>query len=142
MTIIIHCVTFSLTFFGTKLFVHKSANETIVHFHSKSYSIEKHFLIQACQFLNPEILNFISFWSFSIRDFPILLKNHLLSNSQALLLLIVIFFIQFFSHPAFLLCSYFHSICHSKTLHFDLHQVFHYFLGFVHSTQQIVFSDQ
>ena len=52
--------------------------------------------MQACQFFNPETLNSISFWSFPIRDFPTLLRNHLLSNNQALLLPLVIFFLQFF----------------------------------------------
>ena len=30
--------------FGTKLFLHKSTNQAIVHIHSKSYSIEKQFV--------------------------------------------------------------------------------------------------
>ena len=52
--------------------------------------------MQVCQFFSPETLNSISSWSFPIRDFPTLLRNHILSNNQALLLLIDIFFLQFF----------------------------------------------
>ena len=47
------------------------------------------------QSLNLETQNFISSWSFPIRDFPTLFRNYILSKNQALLLLIVIFFFEF-----------------------------------------------
>ena len=65
--------------------------------------------MQACQFLNPENLNSISSRSLPIRDFPTLLRKHLLSKNQALLPLFFFFFFFFFN---------FHSKCNSKTLDF------------------------
>ena len=62
--------------------------------------------IQVCQFSNPETLNSISSWSFPVRDFPTLQKNFILCNNQALLILIVISFLQFFfCHSTYLSCS-------------------------------------
>ena len=52
--------------------------------------------MQFCQFFNTETLNSIYSRSFPIRDFPTLPRNRILSSNQALLLLIVIFFLQFF----------------------------------------------
>ena len=47
----------------------------------------------------------ISSYNSPIKDFPSLLRNHLLSNNQALLPLPLILFLPFFCHSAFLLCS-------------------------------------
>ena len=106
--------------FGNKPFAHKSANQAIVHFHSNHIQLKSSSFMQVCQFLNPEALNSISSWSFSIRDFSTLLTNHLLSNNQRLMLLIIIFF-NFFSHSVFLLCYILSLNMPLQTLDFDLH---------------------
>ena len=127
--------------FSTKPFFQKLVNQAIVHFYSNLIQLKSSSFMQVCQFLNPETVDSITFWRFPIRNFPTLLRNYLLNNNQGLLL--SYFLPSIFSATLhFYYVLYFHSIYHSKTLDLDLHQIFHYFLGFVHSTQQIVFSDQ
>ena len=63
-------------------------------------------IMEDCQSLNLETQNFISSWSFPIRDFPTLFRNYVLSKNQALLLLIVIFFFEF-CQPLYISITFF-----------------------------------
>ena len=77
--------------------------------------------MQACRFINPKTLNTISSWSFPINDFPTLLRNYLLSKSEALLLLIGIFFLQLFQTLCISIMFFISTLYSTpKTLDFDL----------------------
>ena len=140
-TIIVHCVTFSLIYLAqNRSSISQPIRQLLISIQNL-IQLKSSLLMQACEFLNPETLNSIFSWNFPIRDFPILLRNHVFSNSQTLLLLIVIFFLQLFQPLCTTIMFLFFLLhSHSKTLDFDLHQIFHYFLGFAHSARQIIFS--
>ena len=95
-TIIVHCVTFSLIYLAqNRSSISQPIRQLLISIQNL-IQLKSSLLMQACEFLNPETLNSIFSWNFPIRDFPILLRNHVFSNSQTLLLLIVIFFLQLF----------------------------------------------
>ena len=111
-TIIVQCITFSSIFLTQN---RPSISQPIRHlfiFIQNLIQLKSSSFMQACRF-NPETMTSISSWSFPIRDFPTLLRDHFLSNSQALLLLIVLF-LRIFQ----LLCIYivFHTTPKHSTL--------------------------
>ena len=95
-SIIVHCVTSSSIFLPlNSLSISQLIRQLLISIQNL-IQLKSSSFMQVCQFLNSETLNSIFSWSFPIRDFSTLLRNYLISNNQALLLLTIIFYFQLF----------------------------------------------